>query len=66
MTDSDASYSCPIFLHPDESDKARYFCTHETGVHVVNVPLVNEIDKFLEANDGNIINKMCSVLKVKI
>ncbi|GLV38395.1 members only [Carabus blaptoides fortunei] len=54
MTDSSSSYSCPIFIHQDESIKSRYFCTHETGVHIINVPIINELDKFLEVSNDDI------------
>lgn len=52
ITDSDTSYSCPIFIHPDDSIKNRYFCTHETGVHIVNVPFINDLEKILESSEG--------------
>lgn len=52
ITDSDNAYSCPIFIHRDDSTKGRYFCTHETGIHVVNVPVIDELEKYTEAKEG--------------
>lgn len=54
VSDSDCAYSCPIFLHPDQSTKGRYFCTHETGVHVVNIPIVTELEKFVKADEKDL------------
>lgn len=56
--DSDAGkkeydYVCPVFLHKDESNVARYFVTHKNGVHCVNVPSIHELQKFIASKNGN-------------
>ncbi|XP_003746743.1 nuclear pore complex protein Nup88 [Galendromus occidentalis] len=42
LDDNVDGYRCPMILEKDESVLYRYFCIHDSGVHVVAVPL-NEI-----------------------
>lgn len=51
--DSDKKYTCPIQLHPDKGYKSRYFCSHNAGIHMVTVPAVSQLDKYLNPDDGN-------------
>lgn len=46
-------YVCPIFLHRDESNAARYFVTHNNGVHSVNVPSIHELQKFVNSKNAD-------------
>lgn len=45
-------FSCPIFLHRDESNSSRYFATHETGIHSITVPAIDDLQKFVNSKDG--------------
>lgn len=45
-------YVCPLFLHRDESTVARYFVTHNNGVHSVNMPSILELQKFVNSKNG--------------
>lgn len=64
VTDSDNAYSCPIFIHPDDSTKGRYFCTHETGIHVVNIPMIGELERFVDTS-GDDADNLLPALNVK-
>ncbi|KAL7307671.1 hypothetical protein TKK_0000353 [Trichogramma kaykai] len=51
----DASlYSCQINLHADRERRNRYFCSHNAGMHLVEVPMVDQLDEYVAAaNDLN-------------
>lgn len=50
-------YKCPIFLHKDDSKPGRYYATHSTGVHAVNIACVEDLRTFANGVDGKKINK---------
>lgn len=31
----------------------RYFCSHNAGIHLVNVPMANQLDHYVAASEGN-------------
>ncbi|XP_046386205.1 nuclear pore complex protein Nup88 [Ischnura elegans] len=41
----DTSLPCPIHLHHDPSTDSRYFCSHDTGVHAVSLPIIPQLLK---------------------
>lgn len=47
-----SGYKCPIFLHKDDSKRGRYYATHSTGVHSVNICCVEDLVAFAKASDG--------------
>lgn len=57
LNDVDLGHTCPIFFHHDEVNKMRYFCTHDTGIHTITVPLIGELDQLCNAPNGNYIIK---------
>lgn len=52
VNDKEVNSCCPIFLHKDESNVSRYFATHQTGVHCVTLPAVEDLQKFVGSKDG--------------
>ncbi|XP_044763811.1 nuclear pore complex protein Nup88 isoform X2 [Coccinella septempunctata] len=46
-------YTCPIFLHRDESRCDRYFATHSAGVHTVHVGCMEDLQKFVVSEDSS-------------
>lgn len=50
-----SDYVCPVFLHRDDSNMARYFVTHNNGVHSVHVPSVQELQKFVSGKNGTVM-----------
>ncbi|KAL6440272.1 hypothetical protein ACFW04_003089 [Cataglyphis niger] len=53
FTDDDKKYNCPIHLHCDKSNKSRYFCTHNAGIHMVSLPMVSQLEEFIHDNRDN-------------
>ncbi|KAJ8875994.1 hypothetical protein PR048_023902 [Dryococelus australis] len=49
LKEDDDIYSCPILLHHDNTSVSRYFCSHDTGVHVMLLPLVYELERYADA-----------------
>ncbi|PSN47010.1 Nuclear pore complex protein Nup88, partial [Blattella germanica] len=52
LDDDDDTYTCPIHLHHDIATSSRYFCTHDTGVHVMSLPFIVHLEEFAKAHDG--------------
>lgn len=52
-TGDDALYTCPIFLHKDESRPGRYFASHAAGVHSVVITCFKDLQNFSDFNNGN-------------
>ncbi|XP_076645956.1 nuclear pore complex protein Nup88 [Halictus rubicundus] len=50
--DNDKKYNCPIHIRCDKSNKSRYFCTHNAGVHMVTLPMVPQLEEYLNSSDG--------------
>lgn len=48
---SSEEYMCPILLHRDLSRVGSYYATHDTGVHSINIPCVDDLHTFL-SSDG--------------
>ncbi|KAF2878759.1 hypothetical protein ILUMI_27410 [Ignelater luminosus] len=56
-TEKIPDYTCPIFLHPDESRLGHYFATHEGGVHSVILPAVDSLQQYLKGpGDDDLLN----------
>ncbi|XP_066587565.1 nuclear pore complex protein Nup88 [Prorops nasuta] len=53
-TDTDKKYTCPIHLHHDKGNKSRYFCSHNAGVHMVGLPMVSQLEKFVAAVEDSV------------
>ncbi|XP_063232988.1 nucleoporin 88 isoform X3 [Bacillus rossius redtenbacheri] len=51
LKDDDDIYACPILLHHDDTAVSRYFCSHDTGVHVMMLPMVDELERYAEAKN---------------
>lgn len=43
---------CPLRLHRDDIEPARYLVYHSAGVHAVIVPAVKQLQQFLELDDA--------------
>lgn len=52
--DDQQLFSCPIFLHRDPIFNSRYFCSHDTGINVINIPFTQDLETFAAAKDENI------------
>ncbi|KAJ8681137.1 hypothetical protein QAD02_016924 [Eretmocerus hayati] len=53
-SDNDKKYTCPIHLQNDRENRSRYFCSHNAGIHVVNVPMATQLDDYIAADQGSI------------
>ncbi|XP_069683865.1 nuclear pore complex protein Nup88 isoform X2 [Periplaneta americana] len=53
LDDDDDTYTCPIHLHHDNSTDSRYFCTHDTGVHMMSLPFIVHLEEFAKAHDDS-------------
>ncbi|XP_046589711.1 nuclear pore complex protein Nup88 [Neodiprion lecontei] len=51
--DIEKKYSCPVHLHVDRGNSSRYFCSHNAGIHVVNLPMVSQLADFIQAPDDD-------------
>ncbi|XP_046738540.1 nuclear pore complex protein Nup88 [Diprion similis] len=51
--DIEKKYSCPVHLHVDRGNSSRYFCSHNAGIHVVNLPMVSQLADFIQATDDD-------------
>ncbi|XP_071447862.1 nuclear pore complex protein Nup88 [Hetaerina americana] len=47
----DTSLPCPIHLHHDPSTDSRYFCSHDTGVHAVSLPIIPQLLKVVQSKE---------------
>ncbi|XP_015177181.1 PREDICTED: nuclear pore complex protein Nup88 isoform X2 [Polistes dominula] len=47
FTDDDKKYNCPIYVHNDKGNKSRYFCSHNAGIHMVSLPMVSQLDNYI-------------------
>lgn len=57
VEDDSTSYTCPIFLHKDDSRPGRYFATHAAGIHSVTITCFKDLQNFSDSNNGNSTNK---------
>ncbi|XP_055913972.1 nuclear pore complex protein Nup88 [Eupeodes corollae] len=48
--DPTAPYSCPIHLKRDPINEMRYFAYHNTGLHVVTINFIAELELYLDAD----------------
>ncbi|XP_012253923.2 nuclear pore complex protein Nup88 [Athalia rosae] len=44
-------YSCPVHLHVDRGNSSRYFCSHNAGIHLVNLPMVSQLENYIQIKD---------------
>jgi hypothetical protein len=56
-TTEDNCYTCPIFLHKDESRTGRYFATHSAGIHSVTISCLKDLQSFVSGNNGDCVKK---------
>ncbi|XP_051154402.1 nuclear pore complex protein Nup88 isoform X1 [Leptopilina boulardi] len=52
--DDDKKYTCPVYLHKDKDNSSRYFCSHNAGIHVVNLPMVSQLEEYRDAGEENL------------
>lgn len=53
IEDDSSSYTCPIFLHKDDSKPGRYFATHTAGIHSIIITCFKDLQNFSNSNNGN-------------
>ncbi|OAD55069.1 Nuclear pore complex protein Nup88 [Eufriesea mexicana] len=53
FTDNDEKYNCPIHLRCDRGNKSRYFCSHNAGIHMITLPMVSELEEYINAPKEN-------------
>ncbi|XP_023725577.1 nuclear pore complex protein Nup88 isoform X3 [Cryptotermes secundus] len=53
LDDDDDTYTCPIYLHHDSGTVSRYFCTHDTGVHMMSLPFIVHLEEFSRSHDDS-------------
>lgn len=34
---------------------SRYFCSHNAGIHVVNLPMVSQLEEYVSTKGGKIV-----------
>lgn len=51
-TTDDNSYTCPIFLHRDESKSGRFCAIHSAGIHLVTISCLKELQGYANSNTG--------------
>ncbi|XP_017890617.1 nuclear pore complex protein Nup88-like, partial [Ceratina calcarata] len=49
--DNDEKYNCPIHLRSDKGNKSRYFCSHNAGIHMINLPMVSQLEEYINEAD---------------
>ncbi|KAI4497312.1 hypothetical protein M0802_007559, partial [Mischocyttarus mexicanus] len=54
FTDDDKKYNCPIYVHNDKGNKSRYFCSHNAGIHMVSLPMVSQLDDYINNTNEKI------------
>ncbi|XP_034952149.1 nuclear pore complex protein Nup88 [Chelonus insularis] len=52
--DEDKKYNCIINLHRDRSNKSRYFCSHNAGIHMITLPVLSQLQEYLNCSEDNI------------
>ncbi|KAJ3651979.1 hypothetical protein Zmor_017982 [Zophobas morio] len=52
-TTEDNAYTCPIFLHKDESRPGRYFATHSAGIHSVSITCLKDLQIYINGSTEN-------------
>ncbi|XP_033345817.1 nuclear pore complex protein Nup88 isoform X1 [Bombus vosnesenskii] len=53
FADNDEKYNCPIHLHADKHNRSRYFCSHNAGIHMITLPMVSQLDEYINASKEN-------------
>ncbi|XP_076245766.1 nuclear pore complex protein Nup88 [Calliopsis andreniformis] len=53
FTNTDEKYSCPIHLRYDKGNKSRYFCSHNAGIHMVSLPMVSQLEDYINTPEEN-------------
>ncbi|XP_015114382.1 nuclear pore complex protein Nup88 isoform X2 [Diachasma alloeum] len=53
FTATDKKYRCPINLHRDKGNKLRYFCSHNAGIHMVTLPMITQLEEYVNASEEN-------------
>lgn len=48
------AYSCPLRLMKDMYFFARYVCTHDTGVHVITMPIVLQLESYMKSKSDDL------------
>ncbi|XP_043518291.1 nuclear pore complex protein Nup88 [Frieseomelitta varia] len=53
FADDDEKYNCPIHLRADKDNKSRYFCSHNAGIHMITLPMVSQLEEYINAPKEN-------------
>ncbi|KOC65343.1 Nuclear pore complex protein Nup88 [Habropoda laboriosa] len=53
FTDNDEKYNCPIHLCSDKGNKSRYFCSHNAGIHMITLPMMSQLEEYINAPEEN-------------
>ncbi|KAK9887293.1 hypothetical protein WA026_021601 [Henosepilachna vigintioctopunctata] len=53
LPQQEEGYTCPIFLHKDESRCDRFFATHSAGIHTITVGCMEDLQNFGISENNN-------------
>nr|XP_003702612.1 PREDICTED: nuclear pore complex protein Nup88 [Megachile rotundata] len=62
FADKDEKYNCPIHLQWDKGNKSRYFCSHNAGIHMVTLPMVSQLEEYINSSEDNDASCLPSLL----
>ncbi|KAK1117799.1 hypothetical protein K0M31_015734 [Melipona bicolor] len=62
FADDDEKYNCPIHLRADKDNKSRYFCSHNAGIHMITLPMVSQLEEYINAPKENDDARLPSLL----
>lgn len=48
------AYSCPLRLMKDMYFFARYMCIHDTGIHLITMPIVLQLDSYVKSKSDDL------------
>ncbi|XP_044260478.1 nuclear pore complex protein Nup88 isoform X2 [Tribolium madens] len=57
-TTDDNSYTCPIFLHKDESKSGRYCATHSAGIHLVTIGCLKDLQGYINGQNDQSMDEI--------
>nr|XP_034171113.1 nuclear pore complex protein Nup88 [Osmia lignaria] len=61
FADNDEKYNCPIHLRWDKDNKSRYFCSHNAGIHMVTLPMVSQLEEYINSPEDNDASRLPSL-----